>query len=211
MAEQQEKPLDERGEQLIAEAGKIFWTYGIRSVNMDDLATRMGVSKKTLYHYVSDKNDLVEKVLDHLSNELRHEIEEQLKSDKNAIDELYSLTTHVTELLKDVHPSIHFDLMKYHPATFRKLMKDQRKKVWKFIAENMERGIKEGLYREDVNIPVITTAYLARLGLFFDGDLAASGRFSMQEIRWELFRYHVRGIASEKGVKYLTKKVKKEM
>lgn len=205
------KPMDERGDRLIAEAAKAFWTYGIKSMTMDDLSTRLGISKKTLYQHVKDKNDLVEKVLTHIASDFKCLVDESASGDKNAIDELFSITTTVADRLKDIHPSIHFDLEKYHPAAFRKMLDDKRKEIYTTTTANMERGISEGLYREDLNIPMIATIYIARFDMVFDGELFPPDRFRPEELHWELFRYHIRGIASAKGLKYLDKKVQKEM
>jgi AcrR family transcriptional regulator len=205
------KPMDERGDRLIAEAAKAFWTYGIKSMTMDDLSTRLGISKKTLYQHVKDKNDLVDKVLTHISKDFKCMVDESSGRDKNAIDELFNITTTVADRLKDIHPSIHFDLEKYHPAAFRKMLDDKRREIYTTTTGNLQRGIDEGLYRTDLNIPMIATIYIARFDMVFDGELFPPDRFRPEELHWELFRYHIRGIASAKGLKYLERKVRKEM
>jgi AcrR family transcriptional regulator len=204
-------PKGERGKCLVMEAARVFWTYGIKSMTMDDMSTRLGISKKTLYQHVKDKNDLVAKVLLHIAEEFKCEIDEELEKGLNAIDELYAVTTRVAGQLKGIHPSIHFDLEKYHPEAFRHMVENKRKEIFASMTENMERGIKEGLYREDLNIPMIATIYIARFDMVFDGELFPPEQFNMDDLHWEIFRYHIRGIASAKGLKYLQKKVLKEM
>lgn len=203
--------MEERGNRLIADAAKVFWTYGIKSMTMDDMSTRLGISKKTLYQHVKDKNDLVEKVLLHIAEELKCEVDETVGQGVNAIDELFGITTRVARQLKDIHPAIHFDLEKYYPEAFRSMVLTKRKEIFDLTTNNMERGIREGLYREDLNIAMIATIYVARFDMVFDGELFPPGRFNMDDLHWEILRYHVRGIASAKGLKYLEKKVQKEM
>lgn len=201
---------DERGVRLVEEAAKVFWTYGIKSMTMDDMSTRLGISKKTLYQHVKDKNDLVEKVLAHIASTFKCEIDEETEKGLNAIDELFAITTRVAGQLKGIHPSIHFDLEKYHPEAFRHMVENKRAEIYSSMSGNMERGIQEGLYREDLNIPMIATIYIARFDMVFDGELFPPEHFNMDELHWELFRYHIRGIASAKGLKHLAKKVDKE-
>lgn len=205
------EPMDGRGKRILEETAKVFWTLGIKSVTMDDVATRLGISKKTLYQYVTDKNDLVDHVLKHLSASYKYDIDQvRARKDQNAIDELYAVTTTVAGHLQGIHPSIHFDLEKYHPEAFRHMMETKRNEIYACNAENMERGIGEGLYREDLNIPMIATIYIARFDMVFDGALFPPEKFSMNDLHWEIFRYHVRGIASKKGLDYLEKKLTKE-
>lgn len=211
MATEKDTSKDLRGERLVEEAAKVFWTYGIKSMTMDDMSARLGISKKTLYQHVKDKNDLVEKVLAHIASDFKCVVDESMGRDKNAIDELFDITTTVAQRLKDIHPSIHFDLEKYHPEAFRQMIATKREEIYTTTTDNLERGIQEGLYREDLNIPMIATIYIARFDMVFDGELFPPDRFNMDELHWELFRYHIRGIASAKGLKYLQKKVVKEM
>jgi hypothetical protein len=78
------------------------------------------------------------------------------------------------------------------------------------VSENMEKGIREGLYRPDLNIDVIARIYISRFDVTFDGELFPQDKYRFEDVIWEMFRYHIRGIASDKGVKYLIKKVQKE-
>src|SRR6185295_9173616 len=98
---------------------------------MDDVATRLGISKKTLYHYVTDKNDLVDRVLKHLSACYKCDIDlVRAREGQNAIDELYAVTTTVAGQLQGIHPSIHFDLEKYHPEAFRDMVGNKRQEIY---------------------------------------------------------------------------------
>ena len=205
------EPSDARWQRILDEAARVFWKLGIKSVTMDDVATRLGISKKTLYQYVSDKNDLVDKILKHISFSYKCDIDAvRAKEKQNAIDELYGITTTVAGHMTGIHPSVHFALEKYHPEAFRNMLSNKRREIFSCMSENMGRGIAEGLYRDDLNIPMIATIYIARFDMVFDGALFPPDRFSMNDLHWELFRYHVRGIASKKGLDYLEKKMTKE-
>ncbi|MCB0479781.1 MAG: TetR/AcrR family transcriptional regulator [Flavobacteriales bacterium] len=202
--------MDEKFETILMGALKVFMTYGIRSVTMDDLAKHMGISKKTLYRYVTDKNDLVIKGIEYHQQLEMCALEACVSKNLNAIDENFEISKVIVDQLQNIHPSVMFDLEKYYPeamATF-----DQYKKtvVKHWVEDNMRRGIEEGLYRKDLNIPVLTGMYLARINDFFNADLFPKG-VSFSDIYLEIFRYHIRGLASEKGVKYLQDKVKKEL
>ncbi|MBK6540436.1 MAG: TetR/AcrR family transcriptional regulator [Flavobacteriales bacterium] len=204
------EPMDERGRRILDESAKVFWKLGIKSVTMDDVATRLAISKKTLYQYVTDKNDLVDRVLKHLSACYKCDIDAvRAREKQNAIDELYAVTTTVAGHLQGMHPSIHFDLEKYHPEAFHHMVANKRREIYQCMTENMERGIREGFYRDDLNIPMIATIYNARFDMVFDGALFPPDKFSMNDLHWEIFRYHVRGIASKKGLDYLEKKMSK--
>ena len=103
-----------------------------------------------------------------------------------------------------------YDLEKYYPEAMAKFEVYKKTTVKFWVEDNMRRGIQEGLYRKDLNIPILASMYIARMNDFFSTELFPPGA-SFSEIYLEIFRYHIRGLASEKGVKYLQQKVKNEL
>ncbi len=205
------RQMSEQLERIVENARQVFLRFGIRSVNMDDVAKHMRMSKKTLYLYVKDKNDLVEKVFGGVCEEHDRCIDDICAKGLNAIDETYEITEYIAGVLKQIHPSVHFDLEKYHPATWRSMQEFEKRSILECVSKNMEKGVAEGLYREDLNIPIVVRVYLSRFDVCFDGELFPPKEYNFVDVHWEIFRYHIRGIASEKGLRYLKKKVKREL
>ena len=201
--------MDEKLVKLLRDAMDVFMRYGIRSVTMDDLARHLSISKKTLYKYVTDKNDLVAKGFQlHQEMECRT-MEDMVKRGLNAIDENFEISQVVIAQVKDIHPSIMYDIEKYYPEAMKQFHDYKMDVVMGWVKDNLRRGMEEGYYRDDLNIDVIAAAYVRRMDDFFHRDLYPPN-LSFPEIYMELFRYHIRGIASEKGVQYLKQKVAKE-
>ncbi|HEY0979068.1 MAG TPA: TetR/AcrR family transcriptional regulator [Flavobacteriales bacterium] len=205
------QPMDERGLRIVDEASKVFWKYGIKSVTMDDVARHLGISKKTLYLYVTDKADLVTRVLSSTSDRIHTEVTRLQGIGLNAIDEMLAIATYIAKETAVFHPSIYFDLAKYYPEACRVMDESKQMLVVKQITSNMEKGIREGLYRSDLNVPLLARLYVVRFDQAMTIEIGSMlGRFSLAEINWELFRYHIRAIASKKGIDHLEKKVTKE-
>lgn len=202
--------MEAREEEIIDQSAKVFMRLGIRSVNMDDMAQHLRISKKTLYQFVKDKNDLVTRIVSHITAHHRTCIWEICGQGHNAIDENFEITRFVAAQVGQIHPSVHFDLEKYHPKAWELLNTTERKDILECVTGNMQKGIAEGLYREDLDIDVVSRVYISRFDACFDGELFPADKYRFDKVIWELFRYHTRGIASEKGLKYLTKKVKNE-
>ena len=195
----------EKEQQIIGEAIKVFMTYGIKSVTMDDIARQMRMSKKTLYQYVSDKNDLVKKCLDHDCQITESTIKDILLKGLNAIEENFEISKHIVEDLKNIHPSIFYDLEKYYPEAWETMHELRHEFVAEVMEKNMIKGIKEGLYRKDLNVKVMTRLWVARLNIIFDPYIFPMNEFDLAEVYRQMFIHHVRGIASVEGVKYVEK------
>jgi len=87
-------------------------------------------------------------------------------------------------------------------------MQEHRKKViYKSLFENLLKGQEEGFYRKDLNPDIIVKIYISRIETLFDQRIFPLSEYALSNLYIESFNYHIRGIASEKGLKYLEKKV----
>lgn len=202
--------MDEKLKEILEKVGEIFMRYGIKSVTMDDLARQLGVSKKTLYKYVSDKRDLVDKTFEVFMEQDKCMIDDICTKGMNAIDELFEISENVTSHIKDIHPSIFYDLQKYYPESWNHFTNYKHDFVCDCIERNLNKGIEEGLFRDNMNVEIIARNYVYRMDDIFNPEIYPPSKFKYAEVYLEIFRYHIRGIASPKGIEYLKEKVKKE-
>lgn len=199
--------MEEKELYFIREIREIFLKYGIKSVSMDDIARELGVSKKTLYQYFEDKTDLVKKILD---AEMQENLCEAISTEGyNAIDLLLMVSKHLSEKLARISPTVTYDLQKYYPEVWKQNSELRRQHILDQIASNFQQGIEEGLYREDMNVKIITYFYFIRLEniLSIDNAMDWLKDIDFKEIFNTMFIYHIRGIANQKGIDYLDKKL----
>ncbi|MBL7941876.1 MAG: helix-turn-helix transcriptional regulator [Flavobacteriales bacterium] len=200
--------MENRESFLLEAATGVFMRYGIKSVNMDDMARHLTVSKKTLYQYFKDKDDLVERAVGGFCTKEVNEIQEICSRGLNAIDESLEIMKWVLGILKNVHASVQFDLEKYYPSVYRKMKVERTRSVFDCMYKNLKKGQKEGLYRKDFHADIIAKIYISRLDLIFDQEVFPETHYKLTELYEEMFRYHINGIASEAGEKYLAEKLR---
>ena len=188
---------------------KLFREYGIKSVTMDDIARHLSISKKTLYEYFTDKGDLVRGVMESIARNKAIDLSIPKKKKVNAIEELFYYYNVQVQMIKDHKPSFVYDLKKYYPELYKQFQDVKRQRILDSVQENLIKGKKEGLYRNDVDESVI-----ARLNLMRIEGIMNSGTFSFEEMIsadffLEIFRYHVYGIVSDKGRKIFKQELNK--
>lgn len=200
----------EKSCQLIGTCLDLFMKFGIKSLTMDDISRKLGISKKTLYQFVKDKKDLVNKGMK-LCLEEEQSVLAQISSDSdNAIDELIGFTRFVNSRLSDLHASVIYDIQKYHPDSWT-MMEDHKKGFVRLsILENTERGIREGLYRDNLNSEIVASLYMLMMDGFFQSEENFGKDARLEDLHLEMIRYHVRGIANEKGITLLKESLNKE-
>jgi len=200
----------EQETKILVQATAIYMKYGVKSVTMDEMARQLGISKKTLYVYVADKNDLVEKCVLMVHEGEICQIGIINEKSKNAIDEILEISRFVSGELKKIHPSIFFDLAKYHPEALKIMTNHKQEFVRGCVINNLQKGIEQGVYRKNLNVEVLSTIYQATIDHIILGDIFPTSEVSMEIIYKEFFRYHINGIASAKGLNYLNELIKND-
>ena len=146
--------------EIALKAGEMFMKCGIKSVSMDDLSRELGVSKKTIYAHFTDKNVLVEFMLTAHLAQIQSKCEALFGASDNAIQELFEVINQAAQEMNSIHPSVIFDLQKYHPAAWKLIEIHEAEFVLPFIENNIKRGREEGLYREDFDKAVVAQIYV---------------------------------------------------
>ncbi|WBM73444.1 TetR/AcrR family transcriptional regulator [Saprospira grandis] len=186
-------------QKILAAADKMFRQYGIRSVTMSDLARELGMSKKTLYVHIKNKQDLIMKVLQaHFDQEKRTCTLVQREA-KNALEEMFLMGREIQKNIQHINPSLMFDLRKYHKAVWGEFDKFRKTFIFNMMKNNMDRGIEEGLYRPDLNADIVSRLYIGMVELFLDAELFPPDKFSRPSMHRAMMAYHLHGIVSDKG------------
>lgn len=202
--------MEEKKRELIAQALNVYKKFGIKSVTMDEMARQLGISKKTLYIHVKDKNDLVEQCV-----AFEHEcdigmIEDISSKGMDAVQEKIEMSRHIIRKIGEFHPSIFFDLARYHPSALKIMQNHKYDVVLGCVRENMAKGVKEKVYRENLDVDVMASIYVASIDAIMSNDHVTRGATRMDAVLSEFFRYHIRGIASKKGLKRLTELIEND-
>lgn len=176
---------------------------------MDDISNELGISKKTLYQHVTDKDDLVGKFIDNEISLRKEEICACFKAGYNAIEELLEISFFMNKLMKVQNPVTDHDLKKYYPHHYQKTIKTRREGIYNYILFNLKKGKDEGLYRAEMDEVIIAKLYISRVESIHLNDLFSVEEFTSTKLFMELLTYHIRGIATPKGIRELEKKIKK--
>lgn len=192
-------------ERIVTKAHELFMRYGIRSVSMDEVANHLGMSKKTIYQFYADKDALVEDVIELQINANQGECKTHKHRSENALHEVFMAVDMMIDLLTGINPNVLFDLEKYHPRAYKKHIEFKNKFLYTIIKENLELGIQEGLYREDINTDILTRFRIASTFLIFNQDLFPLGKDSLAAVIAEMTDNFLHGLATPKGIKLIQK------
>lgn len=186
-------------------AHELFFQYGLRSVSMDDIASALGMSKKTIYQYFADKDELVDAVVSHVLTHNQACCESDKQAADNAVHEIFLAIDMMAEMFRTMNNSLLFDMQKYHPSAFAKFLKHKNEFMFRVISENMQRGIREELYRPEINVGLLSRYRLECMMIAFNPMFSESVGMSVLEIQRELTLHFLHGVVSGKGHKLIVK------
>lgn len=192
-------------DKILAVAFEMFRKRGIRSVSMDDIAQEMAVSKKTIYKWFENKDAIVQAAIDTHLQRMQLDCDICASHGANAIDELFKTMRMVREMLTNIHPSIFYDLQKFHPAAWKLFQEHKSGYILGMIVQNINRGVEEGLYRSDLDLPVLSRLRLYQIDLAFSHDIFPPDKFDPQRVQQACLEHFMLGIATLKGHKLINK------
>ncbi len=192
-------------ERILLKSHELFNRYGIRSVSMDDIAAQLGMSKKTLYQYYTDKDELVTAVFSVVMDHNRVECSANKEKADNAVHEVFMAFDMVQEMFSNMNISVLYDMEKYHPACFKKYLEYKNGFMYQMIRSNIERGIKEEVYRAEIDVDVMTRYRIYSIMLSFNTSVFPNNRTNIVYIEQQLLEHFLNGLATPKGHKLIQK------
>jgi AcrR family transcriptional regulator len=203
--------MDEKKIEIMEKAAAVLMRYGIKSITMDELASQLGISKKTLYLYFSDKNDLVYQIIQAKTaiNEM-HCCMVQLNVE-NAIDEMLEIGKFILNSFGNINSSVFFDLQKHHPDAWKIIQDHKWKFVYQTMKDNIIRGKKEGLYIETLDGDIFARIHVSLTDSVITGESFPVTDYKFDELFFEINHFFIRGLVNEKGHNYLTSLTNKQL
>lgn len=197
-------------ERILNKATELFFSCGIKSVTMDDISKTMGVSKKTIYQFYADKKEIVEKVICNLVTGHGIKILALREQAENAIHEVALQTEAMVEIFQTLKPGLLFEVQKYFPDSWLLVNTHKTDAIFRGITLNLERGIKEGLYRPEMDISTIAHIRLVQHKSLLSLQEFPADRFDHRKVANQLTELYLYGIANQQGQSKISKYIKSE-
>jgi AcrR family transcriptional regulator len=199
----------EQLEKILTVSAELFSQYGFKTITMDDIARRAGISKKTLYLHFANKEEVVNESVIWYKNNTTASCSQVLVEAENAVEAMVKILAFFDTMNKRINPMALFEMQRYYPEaykTFRDLLKDRDVAM---MRDNILQGIKEGLYRENIDADIMARYRLESSLLMFQPNLMVNDRNSLIAVAMEIGEHFIYGLVTHKGEElYITYKEK---
>ncbi|MHB1920715.1 MAG: TetR/AcrR family transcriptional regulator [Chitinophagaceae bacterium] len=200
MVQEQDNQKAQEVWRKIVETGTfLFRQFGTRTITMDEIAHQVGVSKKTLYLYFQDKDDLVSTVMEQSIQEIQAHCQKFQQQARDPIEEIILFMQYNDELFRNMNPVILIDLQKFHPKAFEEFQNHKNHFLQRHVLDNLKWGLREGWYRQGINLEIMSRFRMESAMLCFQPKVFPNTEFDMRIVQRELLEHYLYGIASPKG------------
>jgi AcrR family transcriptional regulator len=186
-------------ERILLKARDLMLQSGLRQVTMDDLAHQLGISKKTIYLYYKDKDDLVKAVVNLELKEHEMTCKDCKSKAENAIHEMFLLMENMKAMTQTMNPNSMMELEKHFSNAFDMIKNHKDEFLFSLIKQNLMKGIEEGCYRKDLDIDIISKFRLETVFIPFNLHLFPLSKFNSLEVHTQLMEHFVYGLMTIKG------------
>lgn len=185
---------------ILDRVSKLYRKYGIRSVTMNDIASELGISKKTLYQHISDKEALVDKVLEADFSRMKRALEVAISQIKQPIQQFIEIQNIILTFLSEQSVVTGFELKKYYSDKYHYYFDKYISLFISVLDQNLSKGIDLGIYRENLDATLIVKTHVASLISVIDNDLIKIQEYLSEKHSIESLRYHLRAIVNKKHI-----------
>ncbi len=192
-------------DRIIESATELFYRFGIKSITMDDVARHLAMSKKTLYHHFSDKNEMVMKCFQHDLVNRECIFKDISENAPDAVGELMQLMKFMETMYSAINPNLFYDIQKHYPNVWKLFREFKEKRLMSSIEANLHKGVEQGLYRKDMNIRIVARLRLEEVEMGFNPQYFPPDKYNFAKVQMELFNHFLHGIVTLKGHKLINK------
>ena len=197
-------------EHIVQQSLSLFLKKGVKQVNMDEVASNLGISKKTLYVHFDNKQDLIHHCFQKHNNNVAEMINASVSQFDNAIDELFAVDEGFSLVMKQTNPYLLGELKRYYPNTWALIEQLKQKVLFNIMKNNLDNGIEQGLYRQELDVEIIAKLMISRIDVLVNDEIFPLTHYDFRKLLTENRIYHIRGISTPKGIKHLEKIINEE-
>lgn len=189
----------ETRETILETANRLFLQYGIRSITMDDIAKELSISKKTIYQYFSDKDEVVELSMQHYMEQQKVIFEEMQQKATNTLEELYYISQHIKTGFQNISMSALFDIQKHYPKVWQMFLVYKEEVFKKTMTDTINRGIQEGYFRSDVEPELMALLRFEQIQMCFNPSIFPKDKYNFSEMQTHFLMHFIHGMLTDKG------------
>jgi len=187
-------------EEIVQTSLQRFLKFGIRKMTVQKLVAPLRISTKTVYKYFNDKEDLLKECLSVHYTKLLEGIP-ALENQPDAVQAMQSLWQQAVDADFGTNQLFYHDLNYYYPELQDEILLKNGKKISAALIRLINRGVEEGLFRKDLNGPIILETMTVLYSSLTRTNQFKKFKMQPRDLAQQTIMVYLRGICTDKGLK----------
>jgi len=200
--------MDEQLKMIIEKTRDYSFSHPIHRMSLEKLSNDMGLDRKLVMKYVKSTKELVRNILEFERYNFKVIFKDNDFEGVNAIDIMFTVSRELSDRFQDINPTLTIQLKKHYPQVYKDHIEDKYDFIFGKIKINIEKGINQGMYRDDLSVELVARLYLARLMDIHNPELFPHEKFSFTTLFDFTIDSYVRSIATAEGLAHYEQKRK---
>ncbi len=188
-------------EKILTSSAELFSQYGFKTITMDDIARRSGISKKTLYLHFANKEEVVNESITWYKNNTTNACMNVLNSASNPVEAMVQMLAFFDNTFKRINPMALFELQRYYPEAYKNFREMLLEKDVELMKENLKDGIAKGYYRDDIDADLLAKYKIETSIMIMQPNQMVRDNHSITSVAMEIGEHFMYGIMTHKGEK----------
>lgn len=201
--------MDDQLKQILSKIRMLALQDGIDNISVKSICEKLGICEDEFHKHIQDENDLVVKILEFERGSFSNIFDEYDFEGMNAIDILMIVSKEIASRYYDVTPTISVLLKEKYPGLYQDHFEKRMDFIFMKIQINLQKGISQSMYRDDLSIELVSRLYMSRLIDIHNENIFPSSQFSFATLFEVMFESFVRSVATPEGLNYFEKKMKR--
>jgi len=193
---------------IIEHTEEKFFRDGFYKTTMDEIASELKMSKKTIYKFFPSKDELVMAIAKFFMNKMKSQILPALSTDKNAIEKLADLINILAKASEKISTKRMEEIKRHYPGLWIEIDRFRTEMMFGNITKVIDQGKKEGLFI-DYPTNIVMNVLVASVRNIVNPDFILNNNFSIIEAARYAFKIIIGGIVTEKGKKIFNQTINK--
>jgi len=193
---------------IIEHTEEKFFRDGFYKTTMDEIASELKMSKKTIYKFFPSKDELVMAIAKFFMNKMKSQILPALSTDKNAIEKLADLINILAKASEKISTKRMEEIKRHYPGLWIEIDRFRTEMMFGNITKVIDQGKKEGLFI-DYPTNIVMNVLVASVRNIVNPDFILNNNFSIIEAARYAFRIIIGGIVTDKGKKIFNQTINK--
>ncbi|MDZ4665328.1 MAG: TetR/AcrR family transcriptional regulator [Bacteroidota bacterium] len=190
---------------ILQGAEDLIFKYGIKNITMDDIARHLSMSKKTIYKFYKEKDEIVHSLMQLSIQNDKCRFKKVYDSSENVVAEVFEMMKEMRDIFSKINPIVFHELSKYYPETWKEFQKFKSGFIQEMLEISLTKGIKDGYIRKDINVKLMAQLRVENIEMTLNGVFSIHDKNSMIEVQLGITEHFLYGVCTLKGHKLINK------